>query len=161
MSKTGMAAGRIDGPVYFVHSDGHILLAPMSDSPTPPNCERHKVETLAELDRLQERMEGDMKRQCQQEIERDQQVWYQKRQQIRSNLLERMKSSKCSAYEREFIQLYIQISDERKRALYRNRFMADTAYFMAREFDDGGAKRIAQAADLTPEEAQRRMAQRG
>lgn len=156
-NRTGMAPGRIDGPVYFVHRDGHILLAPMSDSPTPPNCERRKVETLAELDQLQERLENDTKRQCQQEIERDQRVWANKRQQIRSNLLERMKSSKCSAYEREFIQLYLQISDERKREVYRNRFMADTAYFMAREFDDGGAKRIAQAADLTPEEARRRM----
>jgi hypothetical protein len=151
-----MAPGRIDGPVYFVRRDGKILLAPASDTQTPPGCDRRKVETLDELDHLQRILEQETRSQCQQEIERDQKVWYERRKEIRDRLLSRMNSSATSAYEREFIQLYLQISDDRKRDLYKQRFMCDQAYFMAREFDDGGAKKIAQSHDVTLEEVMRR-----
>lgn len=150
---TGMAPGRIDGPVYFKRRDGKILLAPDSSTPTPPNCDRCKVETLDELDRLQEYLETETKSQCAQEIERDQSVWHEKRQEVRNRLHSRMASSACSDYEKEFLSLYIKISDERKRKLYKQRFMADTAYFMAREFDDGGSKRIAESHDRAMEYA--------
>lgn len=58
------------------------------------------------------------------------------RRQTTSNLRQRMISSDCSAYEREFIQLWLQL-DEEKRKKYTQRFTERNMYLFGLEMDSG------------------------
>jgi len=70
------------------------------------------------------------------DLERMETISAQTRKAVRDRLVARMVSSSTTAYEREFIQHYLMLSDS-KREEFRKRFMCDTvAYFEKRESDN-------------------------
>jgi hypothetical protein len=54
---------------------------------------------------------------------------------VRDRLYAKMISSSTTPYEREFIRLYLELREE-KREKYRQKFLGDQAYFIAREYDN-------------------------
>ena len=125
---------------YFRDRDGSILLPPDEETAEiirrthPLNyCE---ATTLAEVDAIQAELERDERIRLEREGQREDEQWRERRDSIRSSLTSRMSSAATSEYEREFIRLYLQLSDQRKRDLYKSRFTCDQAYFAAREFDN-------------------------
>lgn len=155
-SRAGMAPGQINGPEYFINRLGEIQLPPsteealrIKDRMSQRGFDLRKVTTLQQLDDLQNLMAQQHQEQNQQDAEREDLTTRDRLASARARLRARMVSSSTSPYERDFIQYYLQLSDDRKREQYRQRFLCDTAYFMAREFDDGGSAKIAQIEQLS------------
>jgi len=69
-------------------------------------------------------------RQCDRVVTQRDAVW----KQIGSNLRQRMASSSCTPYERDFINYWLQMDSE-KRKQFTQRFRERNAYIWAREFD--------------------------
>lgn len=123
---------------YYEDAQGNIQLPPDEEcfwTICPPGFERREAHYLHEVDKVKDRLESDERRRLELEGQREAAVMAPRIKAIRENLQSRMSSSATSAYEREFISLYLQLSDERKRELYRQRFACDNAYFELREFD--------------------------
>ena len=140
--------GTIEPVIYFRFSDGHLMLAPYSDFPTPENAIREGAETLAQVDRLQERLVAQEKLEWEREVETDSARFQTRMDEVRDRLYARMTSSSTSEYEKEFIKLYLQLRNE-KRAKYQQRWLERTAYLHAREFDIGN--RRADVEEFRPE----------
>jgi len=140
--------GTIEPVIYFRFPDGHLMLAPYSDFPTPENAIREGAETLAQVDRLQERLVAQERVEWAREVETDAARFQSRMDEVRDRLYARMTSSSTSEYEKEFIKLYLQLRNE-KRAKYQQRWLERTAYLHAREFDIGN--RRADVEEFNPE----------
>ena len=140
--------GTIEPVIYFRFPDGHLTLAPYSDFPTPEGAIREGAETLAQVDRLQERLVAQERLEWEREVETDSARFQSRMDEVRDRLYARMTSSSTSEYEKEFIKLYLQLRNE-KRAKYQQRWLERTAYLHAREFDIGN--RRADVEEFNPE----------
>ena len=132
--------GSLNPVIYFQNADGIIQLPPTSDVATPRGFHRCEAGSLPEIDRLQKQLEQQERETWQRGAERDEAQFSARREAIRSSLTTRMCSADCSAYEREFIQLYLRVREENKRELYQKKFGLDVAYFIAREMDSSNQK---------------------
>jgi hypothetical protein len=129
--------GTVAPLVYFRYPNGHLTLAPFTDCPTPDGAIREEVDTLISIDKVVDilrRQEADA---AQREMRYDMALTKQREQEIRDRIYQRISSSATTEYEREFLRLYVQLRDERKRELYRQRFMEAQWYLHARENDLG------------------------
>jgi hypothetical protein len=131
--------GCIEPVIYFRYSDGRVVLAPYSDFPTPEGAIREGADTLSAVDRLQERLVAQERREWEQEAEQDADRFKTRIDEVRDRLYSRMTSSSTSEYEKEFIRLYLQLRNE-KRAKYQQRWLERTAYLYAREFNLGNRR---------------------
>lgn len=137
--------GTLSPVIFFVnhrdpaHEPGYILLAPHSDFATPEGYSREYADTLSAVDRLQSRLQEQEARLWQQEADASLAVGAERREAIADSLRQRMCSSSTSAYEREFIRLYLQLREE-KRQKHQQRFLERNAFLYAREFDLGDRK---------------------
>lgn len=152
VSKTGRALGSLDPVLYFEmrredgpQPKGHVMLAPQEighgpelareifeNRYKPQGYEWREAGTLAEVDRLQKRLgeqemsirrrQGEVDERAREEIHR----------QTAANLRQRMASSSCTPYERDFIGLWLQLQEE-KRTKYTQRWTEYTDYIWARE----------------------------
>jgi hypothetical protein len=120
--------------IYFEDRGGNISLPPSDDTPCPPGYDRREANTLAEVDRLQRRLQQATYERCQRELQRDEEAFAESRERVRSALTTRIASSATSEYEREFLKLYVQLRED-KRAAYQKRFSCDRAYLEMREND--------------------------
>lgn len=130
---------------YFVHhtADSHaenkIALPPDSQTPCPPGYEEREANTLAEVDRLQSWLQEIEYGKLQREGERDAAMWHQRLEDSKSRLRTRAASSTTTAYEREFIQEWLKLRDEKAKENFAKRYEVDMAahsYFAQREFDN-------------------------
>lgn len=145
--RTGRALGTLDPVIYFQNASGHILLPPVEIGKGPVEARRlyeqryrgHGYEwreagTLAEVDTLQNRMVE----QEQRILTHQGQVMDDAREKVRretsSNLRQRMASGNCSAWEREFIQHWLNLRED-KRKQYTQRFTERNMYLWAAAFD--------------------------
>ena len=138
------ARGTFTPVVYFENASGHLIL------PSSANDEKHRgwngyvrreTGTLAGVDELQKRLEGQERREMQMRLEHDERIFAARRQKVRDTLLATMTRSTTKPFERDFIRDYLGIADERKRKFYQKHNNIN-AYFMAREYDDGGNRLI-------------------
>ena len=139
------APGKIEPVIYFTCGSqelsnpsrpiGYVLIAPYTDCPTPEGYRREFADTLAEVDRLEATLVRQEYEGQQQEMEIEEVKFSAARDQIRDNLYRRMISSETDEWEREFIRLYLQLRDERKKAMYRQRFLERKSYLWARHYD--------------------------
>jgi hypothetical protein len=120
--------------VFFENARGDISLPPTGDTPCPPGYQRSEANTLAEVDRLQSRLQEATRRRCAAELQHDEEAFAEARERVRSAITARIASSATTPYERDFLRAYIQLREE-KRAKYRARFACDTAYLEMREND--------------------------
>ena len=120
--------------VYFESADGRIALPPDDSTPCPPGYDRREANSLAEVDRLQSRLQQESRERCEREAQHDEETFAAAREKVRSDLTTRLASAAISDYEKEFIRLYLQLRID-KRDKYRQRFACDTAYLEMREND--------------------------
>lgn len=145
--RTGRAMGSLDPVIYFENAAGHLLLPPVEIGtgltiPKRLYEERYKHEgyqwceagTWSDVQRLQKRL-----------VEQEQRLLDKQHQtvvgsrdraaeKVNSDLRQRMASSSCSAYEREFLQLWLQLRED-KRERFESEFKVRNMYLQAVEFD--------------------------
>lgn len=92
--------------------------------------------TLAEVDRLQKRMVEQEMKVRRGWAERDELTYALQWRVTGDRLRSRMISKDCSPYERDFIQAYLQLREE-KRDRHRQRWTETVMYLHARENDSG------------------------
>lgn len=132
--------GSLDAPIFFVnhrdpaHEPGYIMLAAYSEQPTPEGYSREYAEDLPSVDRLQKRLQDQEFRHFDAEANRDLALIQPRLKKIYDNLRTRMCSGSCTPYERDFIEGYLKLLDE-KREKHRRNFECRAAYLHAREFD--------------------------
>lgn len=145
--RTGRALGTLDPVIYFKDSKGHIVMPPMEIGQGPAlahRCfeERYKDKgyewceagTLHEVDRLQKQLVAQESRIRADQGQRMDDVREAVRRETAGNLRQRMQSSSCTPYEREFIQLWLAM-DEDKRKVFTQRWTERNDYIWAREFN--------------------------
>ncbi len=112
-----------------------ILLPPNDETPCPPHCELKEANTLAELDRLRDRLwEAELEK-CEKELIRDEMMFLGRRKAVADRIAARIASSSTPEKEKDLLRYYVHIWRPIKMEEYRKRFLADQAYFELREFD--------------------------
>ena len=151
MDRTGRALGTLEPIVYFENRAGDIVLPPVTKEGEArwvyeyakdangrtfrdKGYDWREASTLAEVDRLQDRLVEAERRKAENELERDERLLAGKRTDVRSRLYQRLVSSSTSPYEREFIELYLQMREEKRKEI-RQRWLERQAYLWAREMD--------------------------
>jgi hypothetical protein len=133
--------GCIEPVIYFRYPNGHLVLAPYSDFPTPSGAIKEAADTLAQVDRLEAALQRQELDRGEQELQHDVERIQAKSQEVRDRIYARMVSGSTTPYEREFLRLYLQLRDERKREKYRQRFLEYSMYLSARHNDIGKGRR--------------------
>jgi hypothetical protein len=123
--------------IFFRYPNGHLTLAPFSECPTPDGAIKEEADTLPAIDKLVDQLRKQEYENSQREMNYDMNLFACRDQEIRDRIYQRMTSGSTSAYEKEFLRLYMKLRDERKRETYRQRFMEQSWYLAAREFDLG------------------------
>ena len=129
--------GTVAPVVYFRYPSGHLTLAPFTACPTPDGAIREEADTLSQIDRLVDTLRKQEYESSQREMQHDMNQFATIERSIRDRIYQRMTSSSTSEYEKEFLRLYMQLRDERKRELYRQRFLEAQWFLHSREFDLG------------------------
>lgn len=114
------------------------MLAPYSDCPTPPGYSREYADSLSAVDRLQAALLEQERREWERERIGEELQMGARQREIVDRLRTRMCSSTTTPYERDFIEAYLQLREE-KRDKHRQRFSERTAYLnvLARETPKG------------------------
>lgn len=145
--RTGRAMGTLSPVIYFENVDGHILMPPQEKGQGEELPRRlfeqlykkkgydwKEAGTLDAVDRLQSRLiEQEQRVLTRQGFVMDQ-AREQARKQTTSRFLQTLASSSTSEYEKEFIRLWMDMSED-KRKIYTQRFTERNMYLEAREFD--------------------------
>jgi hypothetical protein len=114
------------------------MLSPETNTPnyyTPEGYEVMEAGTLAEVTKLQKRLEQQEFDERDIEVENYKQQFAEARKEKREALVKMMMSSDTSEYDRNFIEAYLQIREER-REKYEQRFAERTAYLNVLAFDE-------------------------
>lgn len=93
------------------------------------------ADTLKQAEALQKKLQEQLKREQENELEKDESMTAYRRQQVRDRLYARMNSSSTNAYEREFIRLYLEYR-EKKHDIFRKKFTQQIGHLDALEFDN-------------------------
>lgn len=123
--------------IYFRYPNGHLVLAPFTDCPTPDGSIKEEADTLPAIDKLVDVLRKQEYEQAEKEMLRDMNVFKAREQAILDRIHQRIASSTTTEYEKEFLRYYLPLRDERKRVLYRQRFMEAQWYLYARENELG------------------------
>lgn len=142
--RTGYALGRLNPILYYQRENGEIAMPPTTEDALYFYEKRFKHQgwmlkeagTLAEVDDLQKRLVEQERRKLEYAAARDEAVSAHLWRQTGDSLRQRMMSSSTTAYEREFIELYLQLRED-KREKHRQRFLETEMYLWAREYDSG------------------------
>jgi antirestriction protein ArdC len=127
--------GTLSPVIYFVNADGHILLAPYSDFPTPASYERREAGSLPEIDRLVERMRAQELRIIEQEHMAEAERAERVHAAVRDRLYAKLVSAATNTMEADFIRAYLELREEKHRKKYHAKYEAYNVYLHAREFD--------------------------
>ena len=125
--------GCIEPVEFYVDARGHHILAAYTGCPPPEGYRVEYVDTLAGVDRLQAVLQSQDMQAAEAEFVDEEERSRVVRERVRSNLVTRMRSSDCTPWEREFIEEYLKLRDERKRKKYQDAFLCHTGYLWARE----------------------------
>lgn len=153
--------GTIEPVFYFsngtdpAHEPGYVMLAPYTGGgdrcscPTPEGYRLEYADTLPDVDKLERRLQEQCRREFEAEGLREETKFAGRREAIRERILRHISSSDLDEYNKEFLRLWIQLSDERKRKMYAQRFLERETFLWARHNDIG--KRDAGEESFKPE----------
>lgn len=143
--------GTLSPVIYFRCRQGHHVLAPYSDMPTPPGCEfqrpitsercgqpcmREGADSLSAIDRLQLILTKQEQEKAALEQHFDIMQTQTGRDRVRDSLYQRLVSSATPEAERDFIRAYLNLREDNRRK-HHAKFAAYSVYVHAREFDLG------------------------
>ncbi len=146
--QTGRKLGTLRPVIYFENRKdpskplGYIMLAPETNTPNyyvPEGFETMEAGTLAEVTKLQKRLEQQEFDERDVELENYKQQFAEARKEKRATLVKMMLSSDTSEHDRQFIEAYLQIREDR-REKYEKLFSQRTAYLNVMAFDEGKAQ---------------------
>lgn len=139
--------GTLDPVLYFESASGHIVLPPVDikegialtrriyeERYRPRGYEWREAGTLSDVQRLQKRLIDQESKILQGQGQADEDRRRRKHAEINSNLRQRMASSACSPYEREFIGLWLDQREDKQRE-FTQRFTERNMYLQALEFN--------------------------
>jgi hypothetical protein len=130
--------GCIEPVIYFRYPDGHLVLAPYSDFPTPPDAIREEAETLMQVDALERRLQQQERDNWERESVRDANLIDARKQSVRDRMMSRLMSGATSEYEKDFIRAWFQLrADHPRKKYYAEQFQC---YLTARHFDLGNRR---------------------
>ena len=139
--------GQIEPVFYFVngsnpaHEIGYVMLAPYTGGgdrclcPTPEGYRLEYADTLPDVDKLERKLQRQELEQAEREGEREMSVLEARRKELRDRMYQHMTSSETDPWNKEFYRLYLQLSDERKKKMYAQRFLERESYLWARHND--------------------------
>jgi len=142
------AMGTLRPIVYFENRKdptkplGYVMISPETNTLNyyvPEGYETMEAGTLAEVTKLQKRLEQQEFDERDVELEAYKNQYAEERKQKRANLVKLMLSSDTSEYDRQFIEAYLQVREDR-RAKYEQRFSERHAYLNILAFDEGKAQ---------------------
>ncbi len=150
--RTGYKSGTLEPIIFFERQDGYAVL-PVYDAGCPEQARRvfdqrykhHATEkwrwaetdgTLSAVDALQKRLCEQEDRKNGQMIERHAIVRERWRKQVADSLRSRMVSADTSPFEREFIEIYLTLREDKTRDKYRQQLEHRHNYLWAREMDN-------------------------
>jgi hypothetical protein len=125
--------GTLDQVEYFVnsrdpsHPPGYIILAPYSNAPLPNGYSREYADSISSVDRLQNQLLFQERRQWEREELHDTVLMGERQRKVVDSLKQKMVSSSTSPYERDWIAAYLQLREEKKEK-HRKVFEQRTAY---------------------------------
>ena len=146
--RTGMAMGRLRPVYYLENGSGHLMMLPeeIGEGPTMARKmyeERYRAQgfewreaaTLNEVNRLQERLADQYKREAQRRadvLDASDERHYKR---SASDLYQRMISSDCGQVEKDFIRAWLDLRGE-KKSKWQSEVQNTISYIWARENDD-------------------------
>lgn len=147
-SKTGFKLGTLDPIIYYENDKGYCILAPSTEMArwaweTPNGSgislkdkkfQIREADTLSAVDRLQKQLVRQETDKLESEAQKDLRSSEYRWKQVGSALAQRMASSSTSPFEREFIQNYLLVRED-KREKHAQRWRERQMYLWAREFD--------------------------
>lgn len=157
--KTGRALGTLSPVIYFEKTNGgitlqgiyherHLALPPIEIGQGPGLAraiweKRYRpmgyqwceADTLSKAQDLQQRLIAQETKILQHQGHVDEERRKHVHKQTASSMRQRMASSSCSAYEREFIRLWLEMTEEKQKQ-YTQRFSERNMYLQALEFDN-------------------------
>lgn len=136
----GRKFGSLEPVIYFRNISnptrplGWIILAPYSACPCEIGYERDGAESLAEVDRLQRKLEEQESAERAADVIHDERVFGPMRDKVRDNLYAKLVSSATSEAEKDFIRAYLAHRID-KRDRFHAKYLEYVTYFHAREMD--------------------------
>lgn len=133
--------GSLSEVVYFKNSrdpnrpTGYLLLAPYSDCRPPDGYSREVARTLNEIDRLEKTLVEQEVAQAISEHIREESILAERDRAIRDRLYSRLISNSSSQYEKDYIRLWLDLRDEKKRRKYAEIFEHRAMHLYARHHD--------------------------
>lgn len=136
--------GQIEPVFYFVngsardHELGYVMLAPYTgggarcECPTPAGYRLEYADNLTDVDKLERRLQQQERDQAERDGERECTLMEARIKANRDKIYARITSSETDEYNKEFLKLWLQVSDERKRKMYSQRFLERESYLWAR-----------------------------
>ncbi len=147
MGEVGFARGNVSPIIYFENASGELMM-PVYETGRPEQARRvykaryahagwewREADTLPAVDRLQSRLIDQEERRRSRLSEMDRRKCEPAREFVEANLKQRMISSSCSAFERDFIKLYLQLRDDSKRRKYAEILRQHQDYLWASAMD--------------------------
>lgn len=149
MTGVRRAFGTLSPVIYTRCSEGHYVLLPYSDCPTPSGCEfqrpltaercskpviREGADSLSAIDRLQAELTRQENSKLALERHFDVMQTQAGRDRVRDNLYARLISSDTPEAEKDFIRAYLQLRPE-LRGKHHAKFAEYSVYIHAREYD--------------------------
>lgn len=142
------AMGTLRPIVYFENREdpskplGYVMISPETNTPNyyvPEGYETMEAGTLAEVTKLQKKLEQQEFDERDVELEIYKQQYAEARKEKRANLVKLMLSPDTDAHDRKFIEAYLQVREDRRQK-YEQRFAERHAYLNILAFDEGKAQ---------------------
>lgn len=146
--RTGFAHGRLKPAIYFERSDGFVILAPAEKGRDdyarmvyetkygPAGWQWREADTLPDVDRLEKRLIEQEEARIMKMVTLNAMARDEIRTHVRARLVENMHSPHATQFERQFIDAYLKLHDNR-RDKYRDRLLHHNLGLMARNYDSG------------------------
>ena len=137
-------SGTIEPIYYWQNQKGYVMLLDNSVSLGMDRLRRYmgklgfqlmSAETLKEAEKLQYKLQDQLKKEQENELIKDEAMTAYHRDQVRVRLEARKNSSSTNEYEKEFIRLYLDWRNN-KHDLFKKRFSQQIGHLDALEFDN-------------------------
>lgn len=152
MNRTGMAMGRVSPIVYYEHTNGHLMLAPDTEHASywwreakdpsgmtllDKGYDLKEAGTWPEVQHLQDRLIEQEEKWFTKTLETHDRERAVARKVVADRLYARLVNPGTPAYEKEFIQHWLILRDEKKRDRYREALEHRAMYLWVAEMDSG------------------------
>lgn len=144
MAVTYIKSGSISPIFYWQNQKGYVMLLETSEFLGNERLKRYmskwgfmlmSAETLKEAEKLQIKLQEQLKKEQEIELAKDEMMTANHRDQIRQRLEARKNSSNTNPYEKEFIRLYLDWRNH-KHDIFKKRFTQQIGHLDALEFDN-------------------------